>query len=242
MLKKLIQWLLPATCVLCSENIQSEIDLCTACENDLPKIKQACYRCGFPLNTILSEQNLCGVCLQKPPPFDHTLALCRYEEPIITFINLLKFSGQLKYAKILNQLFINYLQSNNQYLMHLPECIIPVPLHAQRLKERGFNQALELCRNVATHFDIPILPNICQRSHATISQSLIAAKERRNNMKNAFVITQSFNAKHIAIIDDVVTTGSTVTELSHLFKNHGVEQIDIWCYAKTILHLPTHNF
>lgn len=242
MYKKIIQWLLPATCVLCAENINRDIDLCFDCDNDVPRMNQACYRCAFPLKGNLCEQNLCGSCLQKPPAFDRTLALCRYEEPIITFINLLKFSGQLKYAKILNQLFINYIKSNNQYLQHLPECIIPVPLHPSRLKERGFNQALELCRNVAKYFAIPILPNICQRIRATTSQSLIAAKERQNNMKNAFVITQEFNAKHIAIIDDVVTTGSTIAEISKLFKSHGVKQIDIWCYAKTILHLPTQNF
>ncbi len=241
MIKKIIQWLLPTSCILCSDEVNSDLDLCYACHKQLPNIKQACYRCAFPLYNDSNSHGICGACLHKPPPYDHTIALCSYDEPIITFINLLKFSGQLKYAKLLNQLFIHFLQSKKDYLNKLPEYIIPVPLHTQRLKERGFNQALELCRTIANYFDIPIMPYSCQRIRATTSQSLIDAKDRRNNMKNAFVINPAFHAKHIAIVDDVVTTGSTVAELSQLFKNHGVTQIDIWCYARTVLHFPAHN-
>ncbi len=241
MIKKIYEWMLPSSCVLCSDLTHGDIDLCQACYDDLPWLQQVCRCCALPLSNSISNMQLCGQCIKNPPPFDQIIALCSYDEPIISFINLLKFSGQLKYARLLNKLFIKYLISTPLYLQKLPECIVPIPLHADRLKERGFNQALELSQIISKFFNIPILHNVCQRIRPTPSQALIHANKRRNNMKNAFVITHNFNAKHIAIVDDVVTTGTTVAELSQLFKNMGVEKIDIWCYARTLLQLSTHN-
>lgn len=241
MIKKFCQWLLPSICVLCNEITHDDVDLCQACYDELPWLYQACIQCASSLDANANNIPLCGQCLKIPPPFDQTIALCSYNEPMISFINLLKFSGQLKYARLLNKLFIKYLMSKPLYLQNLPDCIIPIPLHANRLKERGFNQALELARLVSKHFAIPLMHNVCQRIRATDPQSLIHANNRRSNIKNAFVITQPINLKHIAIIDDVVTTGTTVAELSQLFRKIGVEKIDIWCYARTMLHISTNN-
>lgn len=259
MLNKIYQWILPSVCLLCAADVADDLDLCQACNNDLPRINQACYCCALPLagdinsrplsshlinKSLPSDTNntpLCGHCLKIPRSFNRTIALCSYEEPIISFINQMKFLGQLKYARLFNHLLIHHLAANQHYLRNLPECIIPVPLHPQRLKERGFNQALELSRLVAAHFNIPIKHDACQRLRATTSQSLIHATHRQSNMKNAFALTKSFSAKHIAIVDDVVTTGSTVEELSQLFRNNGVEQIDIWCCARTALQFPAQH-
>ena len=220
MIKKFYQWLLPSICVLCTEFTHDDMDLCRACYDELPWLHQVCMQCALPLDANTNSIQLCGQCLKASQPFDQTIALCSYNEPMISFINLLKFSGQLKYARLLNKLFIKYLMSNPLYLQNLPDCIIPIPLHENRLKERGFNQALELARIISTHFDIPIMHNVCQRIRATDPQSLIHANNRRSNIKNAFVIMQTFKLKHIAIIDDVVTTGTTVAELSQLFKKN----------------------
>lgn len=233
MIKKIYQWLLPRICVLCNDATNDDIDLCHACYDDLPWLHQVCIQCALPLSNYSNNLQHCGLCLKKAPPFDQTIALCSYSEPIISFINLLKFNGQLKYAQLLNQLFIKYLKSNSIYLQQLPEYIIPIPLHINRLRERGFNQALELSRLVSTYFEIPIMDNVCQRIRETQAQSLIQANQRRSNIKNAFTISKTIKAKHIAIVDDVVTTGTTVAELSQLFKIIGVEKIDVWCYART---------
>jgi ComF family protein len=145
-------------------------------------------------------------------------------------ITQLKFSNKLIYAKILAELFINHLSYLNE---PLPQCIIPVPLHRSRLRERGFNQALELAKPIAKRLAIPLDFKSCTRVIATKAQSQILASERKKNIKNAFVIKQNFQYQHVAIVDDVMTTGSTVAELSKTLRKHGVKQIDIWCMART---------
>lgn len=233
MIKRIYQWLLPSTCALCNDTSNEDIDLCNGCYSDLPWLQQVCIQCALPLSHNTNSTQYCGLCLKISPPFDRTVALCSYNEPIISFINLLKFNGQLKYERLLSKLFIKYLLLNPLYLQPLPEYIIPIPLHVDRLKERGFNQALELSRLISTYFKIPIMLDACERIRPTQPQSLIHANQRRNNIKNAFTLNKTLKAKHIVIIDDVVTTGTTVTELSQLFKKNGVEKIDIWCYART---------
>jgi len=123
---------------------------------------------------------------------------------------------------------------NNYRDQSFPECIIPVPLHAQRLRERGFNQALELARATAKQLLVPVEWQSCRRIRATPAQSQLLAAQRAANLKNAFQIIKPFRHKHVAIIDDVVTTGHTVTELSKALQRAGVERIDVWCVARTI--------
>jgi ComF family protein len=115
----------------------------------------------------------------------------------------------------------------------LPNCIIPIPLHKTRLQERGFNQAVELGRPIAKKLGIPLVLHACKRSHLTQAQSSLPSKERRQNLKGAFSLTGKTLGKHIAILDDVMTTASTVTELSQLLNKAGVEEITVWCIARS---------
>lgn len=235
-LKSVTQKLLPSTCILCNNPGQHTIDLCQACENELPRIKMACFRCGLaiPISNVSRAPNLCGQCVQQPPPYNTTFALYHYRPPIDKLITGIKFSGKLVYAKVLGELLAKnillHLAENNK-----PDYLIPMPLHQKRLSERGFNQALELARPIAKYLQIPIDFRSCIRSRATIAQSLIPAEARHENIKNAFSISKKFFARQVAIIDDVVTTGNTVTELSRLLRKQGVENISIWCCARTSL-------
>lgn len=232
-----INKLLPHTCILCNKLTQQTIDLCQACENELPRIELACLRCGVPIATptICVDKKLCGQCIQHPPPYNTTFALYHYEEPIDKLITGIKFSGKLVYAKVLGELFAkNILLSLTED--NKPDYLIPMPLHQKRLCERGFNQALELARPIAKYLQIPIDFQSCIRSRNTIAQTLIPAETRYNNIKNAFSISKKFFARHVAILDDVVTTGNTVTELSKVLKQQGIENISIWCCARTNSH------
>lgn len=224
LLKSAAQIFFPHTCVLCSARTHREIDLCVACENDLPIIQYGCSLCGVSLPI---SQNLCGQCLQHFPCFDKTIVLFSYEEPITKLIIDLKFHHQLIYAKILGLLMARKLNTTA-----LPECIIPVPLHKKRLRERGFNQALEIAKPISKILNIPIDRYSAQRTRETEPQSLTHAKERKKNVKNAFQIKPTFKANHVAIVDDVMTSGHTVNELSQALKKAGVKQIDIWCAAR----------
>jgi len=203
------------------------MDLCSSCQRDLPYWQHGCYKCGTYLD---GYEKICGSCLRGDPPFDYTFALCNYVAPITKLILDLKFQHQLIYAKILGKLMAKKLKHRSE---KLPQCIIPVPLSKKRLRERGFNQALELAKPTGKYLHIPIEVNCCWRTRHTEAQAMLLAKHRHKNIKNAFVVKQKFKAKHVAIVDDVVTTGHTVRELRRVLRKSGVERIEIWCCAKT---------
>lgn len=227
MLKKLLQNFIPYTCVLCHAKSDQQIDLCSHCQHDLPYWQHGCCKCGTVLN---GHEKICGDCLRETPPFDYTFALCDYVAPIAKLILDLKFQHQLIYAKILGELMAEKLKHRRE---KLPQCIIPVPLSKKRLRERGFNQAIELAKPISKCLHIPTEINCCWRTRHTEAQAMLLAKHRHKNIKNAFVVKESLKAKHIAIVDDVVTTGHTIRELSRMLRKNGVTKIEIWCCAKT---------
>ena len=207
-MKNILQYLMPATCILCGMPSKRQQDLCADCEADLPWI-------------------------ESPLP-NNTITLFHYQEPINHLITALKFHSKLISAKILGELMAKKLALHYQH-HELPELIIPVPLHKKRLRERGFNQALELARPIAKMLNIPIDFNSCIRIKHTAAQSLMPAKQRTKNIHNAFTLHKNLTNKHIAIIDDVITTGNTVNELSKILYKANIEKIDIWSCAKTSL-------
>ena len=222
--------ILYGTCILCGLPSGRAADICVECEAELPWIMNACYCCGQELDNF---ENICGCCLRKKPAFDRTIAPFHYQTPIDNFITTLKFGNKLIYAKILGELMISKLTCHYQELHLWPEIIIPVPLHHKRLCERGFNQSLEITRPISKKLKIPIDFKSCYRTENTKAQTQISCKERQKNLINAFAVKRDFHAKHIAIIDDVMTTGSTMGELSKILRQHGVQIIDIWCCART---------
>ncbi len=125
----------------------------------------------------------------------------------------------------------NYLQES------WPDVIIPVPMHNRRLRERGYDQALLLSRELAQQLksfvNLPVNRFLIFRNKATKSQQKLRAVERRKNIKNAFSLRTIPVHRHVALVDDVVTTGETVNEIARLLKKHGVQQIDVWCLART---------
>lgn len=113
-----------------------------------------------------------------------------------------------------------------------PQLLIPVPLHRRRLRSRGFNQAIELAKPVSRRLNIPIDRTACQKLRHTQAQSELPAKVRIQNLKNAFQLTRAISASHVAIIDDIYTTGATTQTLAHTLKKHGVTTIEAWCLAR----------
>ncbi len=226
------QILLPHTCVLCQCKSENLTDLCQYCYQQLPWSQPACQQCAMPLTD--ATQTHCGQCLKKPPPFEKTLALFAYKRPITHMINQLKFHNRLVQSKILGDLLANkiiqHYESHEQ-----PELIIPVPLHKKRLQTGGYNQSLELAKPISRHLNIPIENHACIRIKNTQAQSSLHAKRRKHNTKNAFSLISPIDAQHIAILDDVVTTGSTVTEFSQMLRKHQSNmRIDVWCCARTL--------
>jgi ComF family protein len=222
--------LLPATCILCRGLGQNFFDLCEFCEKSLPFLEGVCYQCSMPL---ISAKNYCGQCLNKTPHYDHTIALFHYQFPINRLIQDLKFNERLLNADLLGKLL------NEKILAAyredpLPECIIPVPLHHKRLSERGYNQALILSQPIAKSLSIPINSELCERTVHTTQQTKMTAEERRRNLRDAFSVKKN-NFSHVVLMDDVMTTGSTVDEISKSLKKTGIKRVDVWCVARTNL-------
>jgi len=233
MFKKLQYWLLPTFCLLCHTKTLGDA-LCSPCFEELPWQVHNCVRCGLSL----SETQICGECAKNPPPYDHTVCLFDYQTPIAQLILSLKFAGKLAYAKLLGELMTARIAQHYQ-TENIPELIIPVPLHVQRLKERGYNQALEIARPIAKQLKMALDVTSCVRVLPTLPQAMSQLDTRKQNMKDAFEVKQVLQAKHVAIIDDVVTTGSTVAELASVLKKAGVARVDVWCCARTQLRTMT---
>jgi ComF family protein len=221
--------LLPGTCILCHAPSKRYLDLCLDCEQELPTLGNNCQQCALPLETD-SMQLTCGQCLQQPPAFDRLIALYPYQMPIARLINDLKYHERMANAQVLGTLLAQRLHTENK-----PEVIIPVPLHKKRLQERGYNQALELARPISKILGIPINYQLCQRIRNTEHQTISSAEERRKNLRGAFCAVKTIPT-HVAIIDDVFTTGSTVNELARCLRTAGAQRIEVWTVCRTVLN------
>lgn len=230
--RQFIQWLLPNYCLLCKAKTQSKLALCDYCiDKVLPwQTENQCQICAIPLQTT----NTCGKCLKNPPEFQRVIAPLVYDPPIDRFITRLKFSKKLVYVHLLSHLLGRYLQDLKA--SRQVEVMIPIPLHCNRLKQRGFNQSTEIGKILGKYLKIPLDQRWLKRQKATLAQSQLKAKAREQNLKDAFCIEKTRNYKSIALIDDVITTGSTAREASKVLGKYGVQHIEIWCIARATKH------
>jgi len=220
----------PPTCVLCGAPGHAGLDLCQGCWADLPHNSEACPRCALPLPAGQEAGTPCGPCQRHPPPFTASHAAFRYEDPLPALVAGMKFRTRFNLLRLLGQCLTQALVEQGA---ERPGLIIPVPLHPRRLRERGYNQALELARQPAAALGLPIDSVTCIRARPTSAQVGLGDQERRRNVRGAFAVVRRPEARHVALLDDVVTTGSTVSELSRVLLAAGVERVDVWAVART---------
>ena len=232
------------SCALCNcaierKNFQHQsqhIDLCDFCSSQF--FHQHAFRCTVCANK-LNHQHIaqhCGKCLKQPPAFDMTLVVTDYVAPYNTLIHALKFQHHLALAPLFAQLLAQVWQ---QTISIKADFIIPIPLSAQRLSERGFNQSLEVAKPLAQHLQLPLLTSLALRIRHTQAQSSLAFNKRKNNLRGAFIIPSSSGTlknKHILVIDDVMTSGHTVNEFAACLKRHGAARVTNLVFARTIAH------
>jgi len=223
---------IPPTCTLCGDPgsylDHSPFDLCNPCRRDLPRLINACARCAEPLTGNQDFDALCGRCQTKPPAFHRCQAMFAYQPPVDHMLQSLKFNGSLEMARLLGLLMSQWL---TQIMDSRPDILIPVPLHARRLRERGFNQAIEIARPVARRLGLAMDINNCHRIKTTSPQSDLPRKERLKNLKGAFEVIKPIHG-HVAIIDDVMTTGSTAHELAKSLILAGADSVEVWVCAR----------
>ncbi len=229
-IKKLPELLYPQRCLLCGAPGADDRDLCRLCAKSLPYNDHPCSICALPLPAKAPVGSVCGRCSQNRPAFDRCYAALEYDHLTGPLISRLKFNHRLNHARLLSELLCDYLE---RHQAPLPDLFLPVPLHRQRLRERGYNQALEIGRHVGRHFDIPVSAALCSRVRATSAQTGLQRKERRKNLRRAFRLNSPVKGMTISLLDDVVTTGATVSELAKLLKKEGASRVDVWAVART---------
>ena len=172
----------------------------------------------------------CGSCLQRTPAFDGILTPYLYQPPVSNLIVALKYRHRLAAGRTLGQLLAGHVA---KVATPLPELIIPVPLHPRRLRERGFNQASELARSITRELAVPLSPESLQRIKRTTAQAGLKRRQRLRNLADAFAYHEGTPRKHVAIVDDVVTTGATAEALARILKRAGIARVDVWAVART---------
>jgi ComF family protein len=224
-LRRASRWLLAPRCLVCDARGQADLDLCAACTADLPWNRDVCRRCGLPLD---GESAHCGHCLLAPPPFTLVQSALRYAFPVDRLLPRFKFRGDLAAGDTLATLLMWSLDPGE-----MPQALVPVPLHRARLRERGYDQALELARRLSRDTGVPLLDDRLRRIRLTAPQSELGAAARRDNVFGAFALHgQGALPAHVALVDDVLTTGATVTECARVLLSAGVRRVDVWTLAR----------
>jgi ComF family protein len=189
--------------------------VCAPCTQDLPRLATVhCDTCALPI----TEGRRCGACLAHPPNYDHVCAPFEYAFPADALVRALKYRGLLAVAPFLAE-------SIAQSLGERPDVIVAMPLAPARLRERGFNQAHEIARHIARAVDVPFDMHACRKVRDTAPQAALPWKERAKNVRRAFVCDADFTGQHVAVADDVMTTGATLNELARNLKRAGAVRV-----------------
>ncbi|WP_143483768.1 ComF family protein [Hydrogenovibrio sp. SC-1] len=229
------KWLFPPQCVLSGQPTQ-DWDLADVYLQKLSRPSDAnqksCFVCAEPL----AVDGICGRCLQTPPVFEQTQAGFYYTSVVQDLIHSFKYEQQLHLGRLLAQLW------RPQLVMTGIDAILPVPLHRDRLLERGFNQALELANGLVGDDEVPILPFAIQRIKPTVAQALLNAQQRQHNLDGAFAVNPKAESvlsacQQVAILDDVMTTGSTLNQVALTLKTKFPHlKIQAWALARAKSH------
>lgn len=215
--------LLPQDCLLCGQGPVPSL-LCPACAHELPGLSEEhCPICA----EASPGGRTCGACLGTPPRFDASVAVFRYAFPVDKLIQALKYQRRLATADFLADAMLNAGTPAG-------DVMIPLPLSAERLRERGFNQAVELARPLARALKLPLELDGCTRRRDTVPQVSLPWKERRKNVRHAFECSIDLAGKSVIVIDDVMTTGATLDEFARTLKAHGAARITNWVVARTL--------
>lgn len=238
LLSQLVDGLFPFRCVLCDLPSHRSLPLCNPCQAELPYNRNPCPVCALPQPLVQDEsQEKCGACLKRAPTYTHCLAPLLYADPVARFIQDLKYRQDMTMLPLLTELMATPVQ---QALAtgSRPDYLLPMPLHWRRLWGRGYNQAERLAFSLSRHpalrpWALRVERRLCHRARATAPQQGLDRTQRHRNLLGAFAASPRVEGLHIAVIDDVVTTGASVEILAQALVDGGARRVDIWCCART---------
>ncbi|HVO90933.1 MAG TPA: ComF family protein [Casimicrobiaceae bacterium] len=220
----IVRMALPQTCALCAEPCGHRL-VCDACTHALPQLAASCPVCALP--SVSGEP--CGACLRRPPPFAATTAAWRYAFPVDRLLHAFKYGGRLALAEPLANGLTEVLSRQALAV----DGIIPLPLAAARQRERGFNQANEIARRVARSLGLP-MSDALVRVRDGVPQAALKWRERARHVRKAFAVRRDVEGARVAIIDDVMTTGATLTSAAAELRKAGAQHVELWVVARTL--------
>ena len=233
--------LLPGSCALCGAT--GTHAMCRGCqEKFFLAARLRCRCCALPLAKAAQAHPVCGKCLQHPPVFDATVAATDYVAPVDQLVLGLKFGARLAlaplFAQLLRDAMLGSTPSDTAAAMPLPEVLTAVPLGAVRLRQRGYNQALEIARPLSTLLGVPLAVPLLIRVRDTAAQAQLSPLERRHNLRGAFTLSPQAIAvvrgRHVGVVDDVITTGETLNEVAATLKRFGAARVTNLVFARTL--------
>jgi ComF family protein len=245
--QRLTDLIAPPVCALCSGDGQPldelwGMDLCRYCETACTPVHSPCPRCGEADPDARhhghAAATACEQCQRDPPPYDATFSPFRYADPVDLLVTNLKFRHELVHARVLGMLLARAFVAAAR---RLPQCIVPMPLHPTRYRERGFNQSEEIARHLAPRLrdahgrSLPIRRDLLVRTRSTLPQSELAAAERSANLLGAFrACPDRAMPAQVALLDDVMTTGHTAAAAAQALKDAGCRRVEIWACARAL--------
>ena len=221
--------LAPSQCEVCRQWGSSA--LCSVCRACYAAAAPRCARCGLRLGLAAPA---CGACLREPPPFEHTRCVVDYGFPWDRLIAAFKFEGRVELAGVLAQTLHDAVTPD---AAGRPDLVLPIPLSPRRLEQRGYNQAWELARRVAASLRLPSRADVLLRPWETAHQAELGRAERQQNLRTAFMVDprlrHHLQGRRVALVDDVMTTGATVSHASAALLRAGVAAVEVWVIART---------
>lgn len=223
----------PPACLLCGRRLPgcgTTASFCPACTGAISPLPAAhCRRCRHPFPNATSC-HLCPSCLKRPPDFTTVYAAGRYSGTLKAAIHKMKYRQQLGLAKPLGELLA--LQLAADMVGFTPDALLPVPIHRKRLRQRGYNQALEIARPMARLMGVPIEARLLQRTRPTLAQQGLSAQDRRSNLRKAFRVNTTVAGARLLLVDDVMTTGETARACSQALIRNGAQEVRVAVVAR----------
>lgn len=235
-LASFLNFIYPPTCPFCREKVEKNGMICAGCWSDLTLIEPPfCARCSMPLEVAFQEEQICGQCLLTPPAFSETRSVFGYG-PLTKHL-VLRFKNH--HSTALAAFMGKKMLEKSEDLMDQSDFIVPVPLHPKRLKERGYNQATLLAYHVAKGCRYKVQPTLLIRVKNTPSQGTLSKGARQKNVEKAFALNpkikkESLRDKTVTLVDDVMTTGATLSACAKALEGSGVKKVNVVVFSKTI--------
>jgi ComF family protein len=229
--------LFPPACLACGVGLDGrrEVSYCSGCLEAISFLQQPCCTlCGIPFEAAAGDSHLCGTCLVHPWHFSRARAAVRYQPPVSEAIKMFKYGGRMHGVKTLAALSQLWLQKQP---LPEPDLLLPVPLHLRRLRRRGFNQALVLCRQIFPSWRREIAATLLERNVWTRPQTGLRGAARQRNVRNSFRVRtpDKVRGKRILLVDDVFTTGATVNECARVLVENGAAEVAVFTLARALV-------